>query len=118
MKCLSFNYRGLASLDKKLALQRLCKSERLDVIFLQETLGDENLINIVLKKFLLDWDFLFLDVRGRSGGFIMGLNNRSIRLENAWDGEGFFGADITSSDIDTPLRIINIYGPCHDREIY
>ena len=28
------------------------------------------------------------------------------------------GENITSSDIDIPLTIINIYGPCHNREIY
>lgn len=111
MKCLFFNCRVLASPDKKFALQRLCKLERLDVIFLQETLGDGNLINQFLKKFLLEWNFIFLDVRGRSSGCVMGLNNRSIILENVWGGKGFLGVDNSSSDNDIPLRIINIYGP-------
>jgi len=66
MKCLSFNCRDLASLDKKLALKRVCPSERIDVIFLQETLGERSLLNFFLLIFLPDWDFHFLDVRGRS----------------------------------------------------
>lgn len=39
MKMLSFNCRGLASPDKKLAMRKLFLFEPFDILFLQETLG-------------------------------------------------------------------------------
>jgi len=53
---------------------------------------------------------------GRSGGLAFGFNPSTIRLVSSWGGHGFLGADIISIEIGLPLRIINIYGPCHQRE--
>lgn len=86
MKCLSFNCRGQANLDKKLALKRLCLSEKLDIIFLQEILEEGSLVNNLLLKFLPDWVFHCLDVRGCSGGCAMGFNKRTIKIQNVWGG--------------------------------
>ena len=118
MKCLSFNSRGSAIPDKKVALKRLCHSECFDVIFLQETLGEGSSLNNVLLKIVLDWAFHFLDVKGRLGGCALGYNKRSIRLENVWGGEGYLGVDIISTYINTPFKFINVYGPCHNRELF
>lgn len=49
MKWISFNCRGLASPAKNLALRRLFESERLDVIFIQETLENSEQIVTLLK---------------------------------------------------------------------
>lgn len=38
MKIIPFNYRGLASQPKKLALKQMILGDRIDVIFLQEVL--------------------------------------------------------------------------------
>jgi len=116
MKCLSFNYRGLANPEKKLTLKRLCLSERFNVIFLQETLGEGRLVKILLMSFLPNWDFHFLDVMGRSGGCALRINKRTLNLYNAWGGEGFLGIDITSLELNKSFRLINIYGHCHNRE--
>lgn len=35
-----------------------------------------------------------------------------------WGGEGLLGVDITATKIDVPLRLINIYGPYHNRVGY
>jgi len=118
MKCLSFNCRGLASSNKKLAFKRLIGSERIDVILLQETLGDGISINKILLKMLPDWNFHSLDVRGRSKGCVLGFNNETINVVNIWVGEGFLGADLKATDINEPLRLINIYGPFHNMEAY
>ena len=45
MNFLSFNYRGMASASKKLALCRLFEVEPINIIMLQETLGQANLIS-------------------------------------------------------------------------
>eukprot|EP00253_Pinus_taeda_P024137 PITA_24137 len=118
MKGISFNCRGLVSPDKKLALRRLCLSEKLDFLLLQETLDDGPLVNKALKSFLPDWDFFFLDVRGRSGGCALGFNNKMFRISNSWGGKGFLGVDFTSISLNIPMRIINIYGPCQNKEVF
>ena len=42
---LSFNCRGLANPDKRLALKELIAHKPIDIIFLQETLGDGDLLS-------------------------------------------------------------------------
>lgn len=37
---------------------------------------------------------------------------------NIWGGRGFIGLDIFSHPIEMEIRIINVYGPCADRENY
>lgn len=69
-------------------------------------------------KILTDWEFHFFDVRGRLGGCSMAFNKNSIRVVNIWGGEGFLGADLISSNINLPLRLTNIYGPCPNREVF
>lgn len=53
---------------------------------------------------------------GRSGGLALGYDPRSIRLDSSWGGHGYLGADIFSIELGLSLRIVNIYGPCHQRE--
>lgn len=72
MKVLSFNCRGLASSLKKSSLKRLMERIQPDVIFLQETMGDSDSVQLALLSLLLGWDFLALDARGRSGGLAKG----------------------------------------------
>jgi len=118
MKGFSFNYRGLASPDKKLAFKRLCNSHNLDFIMLQETLGDGLSIHFFLNSLLPDWSFFYLDAKGRSGSLALGFNNHIVKIHNAWGGHGFLGADITSSSPLISLRLLNIYGPCHHRQAF
>jgi len=53
-------------------------------------------------------------VRGWSGGCDIGFNNGTIKTENIWGCEGVLGEDIISTELDTPLFLVNIYGPCHN----
>lgn len=111
MKCLSFNCRGLASSPKKLALRRLFDSESLDIIFLQETLGEADLISHTLGSLKLGWIFQSLDVIGRSGGLALGYNPRTINLRTSCGGDKFIGMDIFSSELGVDLHTVNVYGP-------
>lgn len=61
MKWISFNCRGMASPARKLALRRLLELEKVDVIFLQETLGDNAHISFLLEALRLGWNFHTLD---------------------------------------------------------
>lgn len=82
MKWISLNCRGLASNSKKLALKLLMSSDKIDIIFLQETLGNSvNIIN-TLEGMFKDWDFFAVDGRGRFGGLTLGVNCKSIKILN------------------------------------
>eukprot|EP00253_Pinus_taeda_P030096 PITA_30096 len=37
-------------------------------------------------------------------------------MDSSWGGQGFMGMDIFAVDLGQALRIVNIYGPCHQRE--
>lgn len=65
--------------------------ERIDVILLQETLGDGISINKIFLKMLLDLDFHSLDVRGRFRGYALGFNNKNIKVDNIWVAKDFWG---------------------------
>jgi len=91
MKLLSYNFHGLASPENKkkkqqLAFRRLLSIERVDVIFLQETLGLAETISHLLESMLPGWHFHALDVHERSGGIMMGYNSRTIKLCNICGG--------------------------------
>lgn len=78
MKWVSFNYRGLASPSKTLALKRLLDCEPCDIIFLQETLGMAKQITQTLQSLKPKWSFHALDVLGRLGHIALGVNPRTI----------------------------------------
>lgn len=115
MKIFSYNCRGLARLDKKLALCHLLTYVSLDIIFLQETLGPTIDITQSLQNMLPGWTFVGLDAPGRSGGLALRYNTRSIKMLNHWGGAGHLGADIRSVDLGMNIKIFNVYGPCHNR---
>eukprot|EP00253_Pinus_taeda_P023209 PITA_23209 len=111
MKCLSFNCRGLA-------LKRLITSQPIDNILLQETLGPADSISTALSAIAPGWLFSALDSSGRSGGLAIGYNPTTIKALGIWGGQGFLGLDLFSADLGTNLRVINIYGPCQQRESF
>lgn len=118
MKCLSFNCRGLASAPKKLSLQGLFEVEQPDIILLQETLGPAENVTLSLQVLAPRWKSMAIDAIGRSGGLAIGYNPRTIRIDASWGGFGFMGIDSFSSELGKSLRILNIYGPCHQRETF
>jgi len=118
MKIFSFNYRGLARLDKKLALRRLLKIVPLDIIFLQETLGPILDISHSLQNMLPGWIFIGLDAHGRSGGLALGYNSHTIKILNCWGGLGHLREDIRSTDLEMNFQILNVYGLCQNRPAF
>lgn len=48
----------------------------------------------------------------------MGFNKCFTKIPNVYGGEGFLGVDIVSVELNRPLRLINIYGPCQNREAF
>jgi len=118
MKWLSFNCRGLAISPKNLALRILFESEPVEIIILQEMLGLVDHIYCVLQSLKPEWNFQSLDVMGRSGGLALGFNPCTIHLKACWGGAGFIGMDNFSIYFGMDLRIVNIYGPFHNKEAF
>jgi len=108
----------MASASKKLALHRLFDIEPIDMILLQETLGDVDHIYRALLSLKHGWHFHCLYAMGRSRGLAIGYNPRTIKALSAWGGSGFIGMDIFSAELGLNLWIVNIYGPCRQRESF
>eukprot|EP00253_Pinus_taeda_P003996 PITA_03996 len=106
----------MASASKKLPLRRLFEIEAIDIIMLQETLGSAEHITSSLYSISLGWNYMEMDVVGRSGGLAIGYNPKTIRVTASWGGHGFLGLDLFSEELGTNLQIVNIYGPCQQRE--
>ena len=80
MIMMTLNFRGLASLPKKLAVQRLIDEQFLDIIFLQETMCDGIILVGELELMLKDWKFVSVEAKGRSGGLLLGWRTRNFHL--------------------------------------
>jgi hypothetical protein len=59
-----------------------------------------------------------LDSIGRSGGLAIRWNCRTIKVLNSWGFESRLGITVISTELEDPLNIVNIYGPCHNRGSY
>lgn len=98
MKWISFNYRGLANLAKKLALKGLLDSELIHITYLQETLGMVKKIISIMHSLNPGWTFHALNIKGRTGGITIGIDPRTIRIISSsgvlvlWHGHLLIGA--------------------------
>eukprot|EP00253_Pinus_taeda_P012058 PITA_12058 len=99
-------------------MKRLIESEPIDIIMLQETLFPVEQITRAMQALTPGWIYTAIDAAGRSGGLAIGTNPRSIKVDSTWGGAGFLALDIFSSELGMNLRIINVYAPCSQRELF
>ena len=83
MIVMTLNCRGLASKAKKLAICKLVADQSVDVLFLQETMGDGVLFAVNMELLLSGWNFCFVDAKGKSGGLLAGWRNRFLLFLNS-----------------------------------
>ena len=83
MILMTLNCRGLASKPKKLVVCRLVEDQHIDVLFLQESMGNVTLFADELESLTSGWTFLSVDARGKSGGLLLGWRSRFFHLLNA-----------------------------------
>ena len=76
------------------------------------------IVSSTLSSILINWTFITLDARGRSGECALGINNRTTRMINCWGREGVLGMDINISNSETPFTLINVYRPCSNRRVF
>ena len=72
----TFNCQGLASLPKKIDVRRLVEDQFIDVLFLQEIMGDGQILAGELELMLSQWVFISLHAKGKSRGFLLGWRSR------------------------------------------
>ena len=116
MLLMTLNCRGLASKPKKLAVCRLVEDQHVDVLFIQESMGNGHILVVELENLLKGWTFISLDARGKSGGLLLGWKSRFFHLLNAWGVGSGLCASIFSIELNMEVCLANIYGPYIDRE--
>ena len=118
MIVLSVNYRGLASLPKKLAVQRFVEERAPDVLFLQESMGRGEVIMEELDSILNGWVFVSVDFFGNSGGLLLGWKLNCFHLHNAWVVVSGLSVTLFSIKLKVSLRFVNVYEPYIERESF
>ena len=101
-----------------MALKELIAQKPIDILFLQETLGEGDSVANILKSFLPNWTFITLDAHGRSGGCALGINCRTTRMINCWGRVGVLGMDIKFGHSKQEFTLINVYEPCLNRDAF
>ena len=71
MKILFLKSRGLESPSKKLALKRLVQLHKPDILLLQESVGQEEVIGTFLMNTFMHMEFISEDARGYSRGIAL-----------------------------------------------
>jgi hypothetical protein len=59
----------------------------------------------------VDWEFLFLDAKGRSRGLITTIRSRSFMCTNCWSFDSGLGVDLYSQGMEKEVVVLKIYGP-------
>ena len=116
MIVMTLNCRGLASKPKKLAICRLVAHQSVDVLFIQETMGDGVLFASTLESLLPGWTFCFVDAKGKSGGLLVGWKIRVLQFLNSWAMDSGLYVALYSTKLKLELRFLNVYGPYVERE--
>lgn len=110
MKLLSFNCMGLANNPKQLVLARLVELYCLNVFVLQETMCGGSGLVIHLKILMKEWDFVWADGKGLSGGLLTGWKDNMSML-NCFSFTSSLGTTFNCKDLDLAFTIFNVYGP-------
>ena len=118
MITMTLNYRGLASLPKKLAVRRLIVEHIVEVLFLQETMCVGELLVSEMESMNHGWKFLSVDARGKYGGLLLGWRMRHFQLINAWAFGYGLCASLHSIELKMTIVCLNLYGPYVDRELF
>ena len=111
MILMSLNVRGLASLPKKLAVKRLIDLHSVDVLFIQETMIEGDVLVQDLELMINGWQFISVDAMGRSGGLIVGWKSCNFLFITAWALKAGLCAVLFDYDLQKEISFVNLYAP-------
>ena len=116
MIVMTLHCRGLASKPKKLDICRLVVDQSVDVLFIQETMGDGVMFASTLESLLPGWTFFSVDAKGKSGGLLVGWKNRVLQFLNSWAMDSGLFVALYSTELKMEFGFLNFYGPYVERE--
>jgi exonuclease III len=116
MLLLSLNIRGIGGTLKVASMRRLLERTRPDIVFLQETLSDEQKARDFLHHLRPSWVSTVVNSIGNSGGLLVSWD------PNLYDLASFLtigGILLTGRCILTQkeVALLNVYGSCKDRKL-
>lgn len=118
MKILSFNFWGISSLPKRLALKHIVEYDHPKIIFLQETLGQIEYITQCWEGLLVVWGFISLDVSSHSSSLAIGWNKKLIKFIAYWRIILGLCIEVFFEELGRPFSLLNVYGPNHNQKDY
>jgi exonuclease III len=98
-------------------MRRLLRKVKPDVVFLQETLVDEEKARHFMLKFVPNWCSCVVSSVGNSGGLLASWDpNKFVLLPSLCSG-GILLID-TSLENNKDICLLNVYGPCNERKTF
>ena len=70
----------------------------------------------ILIALLPNWSSITLYAHGRSRGCALGVNDKTTRMNNCWGLAGVLGMNVHFGQFELEFTLINVYGPCTNRE--
>jgi hypothetical protein len=117
MILLSLNIRGVGGTLKQASMCRVCRKVKPDVIFLQETLVDEEKARLFMLKFVPNWCTCAVISVGNSGGLLATWDPNKFLLVPSLCSGGIILKGI-SLENKHDICFLNVYGPCVERKIF
>lgn len=111
------NYSWPKGQAKKVALKRYITLNSTEFVFIQETMGKGGILIKVLRKMLVDWDFLALDVVGSSRDLISSLCN-NLALINSFAINSSLFTNLFYKSLKMVVSLLNAYGPYEGKEVF
>ena len=94
----------------------MVEDQLIDVLFLQEIMGDGKILARELEYFLSGWVIILLDAKGNSWALLLGWRSRYFKLLSACVVDSGLFASLYSLEMKEDFCFMNIYGPYLDRE--
>jgi endonuclease/exonuclease/phosphatase family metal-dependent hydrolase len=114
MILLSLNIRGVGGALKKASLRRLIDKTHPGIIFLQETLVDEQRARDFFSSIRPQWFVSVVSSVGRSGGLLVAWDPIMFELEPFLCCGGILMTGTCCAN-KRQVNLLNVYGPCTDR---
>jgi len=117
MILLSLNIRGVGGPLKLASMRRLISKTLPNIIFLHETLVDEENARHFMFALGLEWMSSIVSTVGNSGGLLVSWDPRFLKFLHVLSCGCIFlsGSNLVDK---RKISLLNVYGPCIDRKIF
>ena len=112
MRAMGWNSRGFARVGRRTQIKDYIRKERIDIVFLQETLK-QNFSDLELsslesgEKFFWHWK----GSDSRSGGLLLGIKDSILEVGGVDQGDFFISAKLLHRASNFKFEFIGVYGP-------